>query len=365
MWPSIDIKHELANSVSSVPQGAVALEPTNPRQWLKLTLGVRRSKRLPYLPGFPRTRAPLTRTALREAYGSDPEAVARIQDFANQHHLIVTKDERLSARIGLAGTVGDLCAAFAVGLMDYSHPELGEFHARTGPVCLPSELNGAVTGVFGFNNHRILRRIASPDLVSHLWAHVAKPCVALLEFGRCVNERDLAAHFARKNQPAPMVKIVNLNGASSLAAPDSAGDVLRDVEAASAQADGATIAVYFSTCDAKGLVDCVARIIDDDENAPQVVSINWGCDESQPLDGHIVWSPATIEHVNESFLSLAHLGVTVCVATDDARARDGHAFVSFPATSPYVLAIGAVSDTTQVPPRWPGRKPGDAKRSAA
>jgi kumamolisin len=365
MWPSIDIKHELANSVSNVPQGALALDATNPRQWLKLTLGVRRARRLPYLPGFPRTRSPLTRAAMREAYGSDPEAVARIHTFANEHHLIVTKDERLSARICLAGTVEDLCAAFDVGLMNYSHPELGDFHARTTAVSLPPELTGAVTGVFGFNNHRILRRTASPGLVSHLWGRTAKPCVGLLEFGRCVSERDLAAHFARTNQPAPMVKIVNLNGASNLSVPDSAGDVMRDVEAASAQANGASIALYFSTCDAKGLVDCVAKIIDDEENAPQVVYINWGCDESQPLDGHIVWSPATIEHVNESFLALAHLGVTVCVAADDAQARDGQAFVSFPATSPYVLAIGAVSDTTPVSTGRPGWKPAQAKRSAA
>lgn len=30
-----------------------------------------------------------------------------------------------------------------------------------------------------------------------------------------------------------------------------------------------------------------------------------------------IWSPAAIEHVNETFLALAHLGVTVCVSTGD------------------------------------------------
>ena len=131
--------------------------------------------------------------------------------------------------------------------------------------------------------------------------------------------------------------------------------VLNAVRAASS--GGAKVTVYFSSCDSKGLVDCVAKIVDDEENAPQVISINWGCDESQPLDGHIVWSPATIEHVNESFLALAHLGVTVCVATEDTHALAGNAHVNFPATSPYVLAIGAVSDTTPLPAWAVGETP--------
>lgn len=352
MRPTIQVKHELANSVYTVPPGAIAIGPTNPRQWLKLTLGVKRSKRLQYLPGLPRAHASMTRAALREAYGSDPAAIVLIHAFAKEHHLIVTKDERLSARIGLAGTVADLCDAFDVGLVDYTHPELGEFHARTGAVRLPPDLAGAITGVFGFNNYRILRRkgrAASPEAVSLPWASGAKPCVGLLEFGRCVNERDLAAWFARKNQPAPEVRIVNI--ASSAVVPDLAADVMRDVEAASAHSFGAAITIYFSTSDAKGFVDCVAKIIDDEENAPQAVTINWGCDESQPLDGNIVWSPATVEHVNESFLALAHLGVTVRVTTDEAQAQYGQALVSFPATSPYVLAIGAVSDAKPLPGR--------------
>ena len=359
MRATADVKHELANSVSNVPPGAVALGPTNPRQWLKLTLGVRRTQRLPYLPGLPRTRTSLSRTRLGEVYGSDPAAIAKIHAFAIQHHLIVTKDERLSARIGLAGTVADLCAAFEVKLTDYSHPELGDFHARSSAVSLPAELMGAVTGVFGFNDHRILRRTRRAEsLEVHAWNAGARPVLGLLEFGRCVNERDLAAWFGRKNEPVPEVKIINL--ASSIAVPDSAGDVLRDIEAAAKTS--ARVAVYFSSCDSKGLVDCVAKIVDDHENAPQVISINWGCDESQPLDGHIVWSPATIEHVNESFLALAHLGVTVCVSTDDAKALAGNAHVNFPATSPYVLAIGAVSDTTPLPEWACGIRP---RRSAA
>jgi kumamolisin len=51
--------------------------------------------------------------------------------------------------------------------------------------------------------------------------------------------------------------------------------------------------------------------------------------------------------VNESLLAMAQLGITVCVATGDdgagAQIKDGNAHVNFPATSPYVLAVGGTT----------------------
>ena len=44
---------------------------------------------------------------------------------------------------------------------------------------------------------------------------------------------------------------------------------------------------------------------------------------------------------------MAHLGITVCVSTGDdgseSQIQDGHAHVNFPATSPYVLAVGGTT----------------------
>jgi kumamolisin len=64
--------------------------------------------------------------------------------------------------MGLAGTVEDVNAAFGVTLFDYTHPKLGDFRARTGPVHIRADMVGAITGVFGLNNHRILRRTFRP-----------------------------------------------------------------------------------------------------------------------------------------------------------------------------------------------------------
>jgi kumamolisin len=269
--------------------------------------------------------------------------------------------------------VADLSAAFGVRLLDYTHPELGKFHARTGAVSIPAEVGDAITGVFGFNNHRILRRkkrlidarpaSAAASSASRPWflpqevgaiydfptADASKLCVGLLEFGGGVDEQDVATYFAKIKLPPPTVKIITLDGASGKPAsdPDSTGEVMLDVEVAGALAGGAKIAVYFSSFDEKGLVDCVSKVISDSENDPSVVSISWGWDENQPMNGRVLWSPAAIEHVNESFLALAHLGVTVCVSTGDdgseAKVKDGLAHVNFPATSPYVLAVGGTT----------------------
>jgi kumamolisin len=120
-----------------------------------------------------------------------------------------------------------------------------------------------------------------------------------------------------------------------------------DVDVAGALAPGAKLVVYFSTFDEKGLIDALAAVVGDTVNKPQVVSISWGWDENQPFQNGILWSPAAIDHINQSFLAAANLGITICVSTGDdgaeAQVKDGRAHVNFPATSPYVLAVGGTS----------------------
>ena len=78
-----------------------------------------------------------------------------------------------------------------------------------------------------------------------------------------------------------------------------------------------------------------------------MLSVSWGWDENQPFNNGVLWSAAAIDHVNQSLLAVAQLGITVCVSTGDdgaeAQVQDGHAHVNFPATSPYVLAVGGTT----------------------
>lgn len=375
MTASKDSFTVLANSHHALPAGATALRKTSASRWIELTLGVRRKKDLPDLGNLdqklPAQRQYMTRDELANDYGSDPQALAKIEAYATEHHLVITRNEPGSARLGVAGTVADISDAFGVTLFDYDHPQLRQFHARTGPVKLPPDIAEAVTVVFGLNNHRIMRRgrhlvrqVASEAAKSKPWfvptelaeiynfpaVDATKECIGLLEFGGGVEQSDVAAYFKKLGTPAPDVEVIALDKVSTdpAADPDSTGEVMLDVDVAGCLAGGAKIAVYFSTFDEKGLVDSLSSVIGDSKNNPSVLSISWGWDENQPFNGNsVLWSPAAIDHVNHSFLACAHLGITVCVSTGDdgaeAQVRDGRAHVNFPATSPYVLAVGGTT----------------------
>ncbi len=221
----------LANSLHHLPPGSVAKRRTNPNRWLELTVGVRRRKPLPDLSALdakrPGERTYMTRDQLRAEFGSDPAAIAAIEKFAAAHHLVVTRNEPASARLGVGGTVADISAAFGVKLLDYSHPKLGDFHARTGPVMLPTELGDAITGVFGLNNQRVMHRLprqrqsVDPRLAASSQSRPgssrlslprstispmpmrASQCIGLLEFGGGVEAADVTAYFQKIGAPAP------------------------------------------------------------------------------------------------------------------------------------------------------------------
>lgn len=371
---------QLANSAHRIPPNAKALRKTSASKWIEVTLGVRRRTDLPDLSALdavkPADRKYLTHEQLGEQYGSAADAVAHIRSFASQHDLTVIRDEPLSARLTVGGTVANMSDAFGVTLFDYDDPQLGQFHARTGTVSLPAEIAQDVTGVFGFSNQQHLRRsrqVAFAD-AAHAPSQAKRPwfiptdlaaiynfpsndaageCIALLEFGGGVEDDDVATYFAKIGAAAPSVTVIPLDGVSANAAadPDSTGEVMLDVDVAGALAPGATLAVYFSTFDEKGLIDALSAVIADTTNKPSVVSISWGWDENQPFQTDITWSPAAIDHVNHSFLAAAQLGITVCVSTGDdgseAQMKDGRAHVNFPASSPYVLAVGGTSLTVR------------------
>jgi kumamolisin len=371
-----DTRVELPGSAHAIPATATAMRRTDPDRRLEITLGVRRRADLPDLSALdfvpPAQRRYLSHQELDDHFGADPASVARITAFAAARGLDVVRVDALSARMTLGGTVAALSEAFGVTLYDYADATLGDFHARTGPVSLPPELAGDITGVFGFSNQRHLRRTRHRVLADVSAATIAGPrawflptelaaiydfpagdasgqCIGLLEFGGGVETADVAAYFSKIGAPAPSVTVVALDGVSTdpAADPDSTGEVMLDVEVAGAMAPGAKLAVYFSTFDEKGMIDAIAAAISDTANKPSVISISWGWDENQPMQSAILWSPAAIDHVNHSFLAAAQMGITVCVSTGDAGSQaqiaDGRAHVNFPATSPYVLAVGGTT----------------------
>jgi|SRR5581483_7648570 len=97
----------LDNSIHVLPPGSTATRRTNLNQWIELTVGVRRAKDLPDLSHLdnvaPLDRNYMTRDELESQYGSNPDSLARIKAFAAAHRLVVTREDRASARLSLGG----------------------------------------------------------------------------------------------------------------------------------------------------------------------------------------------------------------------------------------------------------------------
>ena len=375
---------QLANSTHTLPAGSTLEHKTSPGQWIEVTLALKRKQELPSLAALetlkPRQRKYLTREQLEQNYGPPADAINKITAYARDHHLEVTRVEPGSARMRLAGTVAAISAAFGVSLFDYKSDALGEFHAHTGPVSIPQELQGTITGVFGFNNHRHLRRhrakpqtkervavltpkapatmqarprYFTPPEVATLYnfpnANGQGECIALLEFGGGVETDSITAYFQKLGIDPPNVTTVAVDNVSTDPAsdPNSTGEVMLDVDVAGSLAPAANIVVYFSTFDEKGMIDAISAVINDSANDPSVVSISWGWDENQPFQNSILWTPAAMQAIGESFLAAANLGITVCVSTGDdgseAQIEDGRAHVNYPATDPNVLAVGGTT----------------------
>ena len=366
---------ELANSVPYIHRDSKFTGETGAGRRLEITLAVRRKKDLPDLSALdrlpPTQRRYLTHAELEEMYGPDPDTTARVREFAKANNLAIKTPEPGAANLRLAGTVENLNKAFRLRpkLRNYVHPAFGRHHAHVGPISIPRGLDGDITGIFGFCNQRCLRRdrtdasrAASTAGRSRSWfwpTELAKiynfpdvdrqtETVGLLEFGGAVERNDLISYFRKIHTAPPSLRIrrVSRVTADFRADPAMIREVTLDIEVVGALCPGARIAVYFSRFDEKGLIDALGAVITD-KVKPSVVSISWGYSENQPFQDGVRWSRPAMEHVNHSLLAAALLGITVCAATGDfgsgAGIPDRRAHVWFPATSPYVLAVGGTS----------------------
>src|SRR5579864_6292839 len=92
----------------------------------------------------------LSRADLASTQGANAADLDRIEQFANQHNLVVVHRSAAERSIVLKGTVGDLLKAFPADVQMYHHAS-GTYRGRRGDSQIPKELDGIVTGVFGWD----------------------------------------------------------------------------------------------------------------------------------------------------------------------------------------------------------------------
>ena len=283
-----------------------------------------------------------------------------MRSFASQYSLEVHTVDRGRRTVSLRGTVEAMARAFGVrdvGL--FEHPTAGAYRARSGPLTVPAELGGVITGAFGIDERPQamphIRRHAAPSVAtSYTPTQVARAynfptavngagqTVGTIELGGGFSQGDLATYFTNLGLAAPSVSAVGVDGGTNSAGTDqnADGEVMLDIEVVGAVASGAKIVVYFAGNTDQGFVDAISTAVHDQTNKPSVVSISWGGPEDS-------WTQQARAQMEQVFLEGAALGVTVTVAAGDNGSsdgvNDGKQHVDFPASAPHALACGGTS----------------------
>ncbi len=394
----------LEHSTRHIRPNAKRVGPADPNEVVSITIAVRRRPGAPALPSqddwansLPGERRYITTDEFTEKFGAAAADLDVVAGFAISHGLKVVEKNAAQRVVIASGKVSQVTKAFAVELGHYEvqtpaeeerkpsnekaaaakqPPEREKYRGYEGDLYLPTDVARVVEGVFGLDNRRMARRTAptvpfpaitplTPPQVADLYDfpkpghHIAKETIGLLEFsdpsiGTCgYNPADINSYFTTSlgigpGFVTPTLTDVLVNGATN--SPGGADDVevVLDIDVSAAVAQGAHIAVYFSTWDENGWVLAVKRAVHphSGEPRPSVLSISWIWPEFHSLD-HLSWTPAAMDVLSATFQEAAMFGMTVLAASGDNGSNcfvfDGNAHCYFPQTSPWVTTCGGTT----------------------
>lgn len=367
MKTNINTHAVIEGSERTVLPGAHAVGRVNPHADIEVLIKLRRKKKLPVLDGRPTKTMP--REELATTYGASKQDIEKVIRVFGKFGLKAEPerdDVREATRtVKFSGMASKIEAAFLVQLFNYAHPD-GGYRGRVGSLHVPVEVQNIVEGVFGLDNRRVARRrrqpinhASSPKALSKIpsaWyksAELARhynfpsgdgsgQTVGILEFGGGYFPDDLKEYCKLANVPVPSINAISVDGTSTSARDGAEGEVMLDIEVVAGVCPKATIAVYFAEFTERGWIAAIDAAVQDHANNPSVISVSWGYAEDA-----FIWTKQAMKQVNETLQEAAHLGVTVCIAAGDDGSSDaekgGHAHADFPASSPYVLAVGGTT----------------------
>jgi kumamolisin len=328
-----------------------------------ITLKLRRKQALPELEARPVN--PLGRDELAARYGASQDDIDKVTQVMSGFGIRTVGSSVGARTVRISGPVSAMESAFNVKLFNYAHAS-GNYRGRVGYLFIPDELKDVVQGVFGLDNRRTVRRRRQPvrDLGKHHTISSSTPkwylpkqfgehyhfpsgdgtgqTVGLLEFGGGYFPGDLGKFCEKAGVPVPQVTTVSTDGTSTESRDGAEGEVMLDIEVVAGLCPRASVVVYFAEWTEQGMIGALDAAMQDATNNPGVLSISWGAPE-----GTNIWSDQAMSQINETLKEAAYLGITVCVAAGDDGSGDalddGHAHTNFPASSPYVLAVGGTT----------------------
>ncbi len=365
-------------------KSATLLGPADPNDTFTVTIVLRRRADGAPVPGSeyfeatpPRQRRRMPADEFAARYGASPADIQQVTDFAGANGLTVVETNAERRTVVVSGTVAQMSTAFAVTLGRYQHdivrrrgenPQTETYRGRDGFIHVPGDLAEIIVGVFGLDNRNITKRnggdpantttVTVPQ-VRQLYNFPANSAAGqtiaifcgLTESGDGYDINDIQAYFA--GLPAgyamPTITPVSVHGSNS--GSDPFGEITQDIDISASAAPGAAIAVYFTSHTQQGWVDCIQRVVHPSPGDPicHVLSSSYYvCNGDDPAG--IASDGATIAWINAvtmGFQDAALQGVTVCIATGDtgtdSKVGDGKAHVQYPASDPWVLAVGGTT----------------------
>jgi kumamolisin len=360
----VDGHVELENSERPRKHDAQRVSDVDPSAPIEVTITLSGKP----LPELDTGKPALSRAELEREYGTSAEDLERVRTTLERYGLKLEQSSSLTRSVRVSGTAAQMEDAFRPGLGIYDGGEDGQFRGREGKLQIPKELQGLITGVFGFDQRRVARHSGAPQPTptaveglgpSQLEQRYNFPTqsaqgqnVGIAEFGGTYYPNDLSKFCEQHGLQMPQLTVVNagqqppspseveaLPEAQRKETEDDSGEVMMDIEIVAGMCQGAEIFVFFSTFDQKGWIDLLNKVISGVPAHTPVLSVSWGLAEDSPD-----WSKAALQEVNQRLEAAAHVGITVLAASGDDgsgdQVEDSKAHVNFPATSPFVLSVG-------------------------
>jgi kumamolisin len=304
---------------------------------------------------------------------SDPFAAEKVElesvaKFAARYGLKASQKNVQTRSLVLTGTPAAFARAFHVKFVMVDGPY--RYRSFREDIRVPKELGRVIETVVGFDTRPMARHHLSihesagvdPRDVARIYdfpsgATGSGQTIGIIEPGGGFHSSDVQAFFRALKVRAPKIKVVNVSGGSNQPAPVTAiraflnahgagqpaqsaaavigtAEVTMDIQLAGALASGAKIVVYFAPPTKQGLFHAFAQAVNDAKNRPDVISCSWGLNES-------AYQPSFLRALDGVFQSAAAKGITICCSSGDGGSGPkSRLSVTFPASSPHVLACG-------------------------
>jgi kumamolisin len=325
--------------------------------------------------------AGLPAARLRALFGPDPGEVARTTAFLRGHGLRQTGAGLLTRTF--AGPAADVEAAFATRLVSY---RLGDaaFRATSSTPTLPADVAAGVSAVDGLDTSPLYRPMATtppplqvvsrcsgtssgtqssnfpgayePSALAASSAYDYQSLMsadhegqgntlALVEFSS-YDASPVATYQSCYSTHVPITDVAVNGGATDA---NGAAEVQLDEEVAAGNAPGLDGIYSYEAASSAGMDTVIDRILADRATTHvDEISISWGACEAAV-------SPSEVAAADAEFQLAAAAGVSVYVASGDDGASDCRQFngstapaVDYPASDPWVTAVGGTTLTTSV-----------------